>query len=100
MFDTDKSDKGKGKERDNTTQDVVDLTSDNDDPAPENGGEEREDHNLVKKLLSTMIGWLYGFMQLMSLIRFQKAMARRGPRGNCFPESNSRRSLVRMHWSV
>jgi len=60
------------------TQDVVDLTSDNDDPAPENRSEEQEDHSLVKKLLSTIISWLYGFVQLMSLTRFQKAMARHG----------------------
>ena len=55
----DKSDsKGKGKESDRG-QNVVDLTSDHDDPVLDNGGDEREDHKLVKKFLSSTLGSLY-----------------------------------------
>ena len=39
-FNTDKSGKGKEKEQNHTGHDVVDLTSDNDDPVPDNGCEE------------------------------------------------------------
>jgi len=60
--------KGKGKRKETDRgQDVVDLTSDHDDPVPDNGSDEREDHNLVKKLLGAMLGLLYYFMQLMWL---------------------------------
>ncbi|KIM54151.1 hypothetical protein SCLCIDRAFT_31332 [Scleroderma citrinum Foug A] len=57
VLHTNKSDikgKGKGKETDRG-QDVVDLTSDYDGPVPDNGSDEREDHNLVKKLLSALV---------------------------------------------
>ncbi|KAI6022539.1 hypothetical protein PISMIDRAFT_17306 [Pisolithus microcarpus 441] len=55
-FHTDKLDhKGKAKERNDIGHDFVDLTSDNDGLAPDNGNDEREDHNLVKKLLTSMI---------------------------------------------
>jgi len=67
VLHTDKSDrkgKGKGKEPDRG-QSVVDLTSDHDDLVPDNGSDEREDHNLVKKLLSSLLGSLHYFMQLM-----------------------------------
>ena len=69
VLHTDKSDtkgKGKGKEIDRG-QNVVDLTSDHDDLVLDNGSDECEDHNLVKKLLSSMLGLLYYFMQLMWL---------------------------------
>ena len=70
VLHTNKSDvkgKGKGKETDRG-QDVVDLTSDYDGPVPDNGSDEREDHNLVKKLLSALVGLLYYFIQLMWLL--------------------------------
>ena len=43
------------------------IPTNNNDPGLENGSEEQEDHSLVKKLLGSLIGWLYGFMQLISL---------------------------------
>jgi len=67
VLHTDKSDrkgKGKGKEPDRG-QSVVDLTSDHDDLVPDNGSDECEDHNLVKKLLSSLLGSLHYFMQQM-----------------------------------
>ena len=39
--------------------DVVDLTLDSGNHAPDNASDEREDHKLVKKLLTSQIGWLY-----------------------------------------
>ena len=66
-----KTDKGKGKvkEEDLGGHDVVDLTYDNDDPAPDDSmpddpvpDEEPADHSLVKKLLGQMIGVLSGFI--------------------------------------
>ena len=67
MLHTDKSDsKGKGKESDRG-QNVVDLTSDHDDLVLDNGGNEREDHKLVKKLLSSMLSLLYYLTQMMWL---------------------------------
>ena len=63
VFETEKLGKGKGKERSHGGHDVVDLTSENDDPAPDNGNEEREDHSLVKKLLTSMIGLLDDFIR-------------------------------------
>jgi len=64
MLHTDKSDsKGKGKESDRG-QNVIDLMSDHDDLVLDNGGDERKDHKLVKKLLSSMLGSLYFLMQM------------------------------------
>ena len=60
----------KEKEKEKETdrgQDVVDLTSDYDDPVLDNGSDEHEDHNLVKKLLGALLGLLYYFIQLMWL---------------------------------
>ena len=48
--------KGKAKERNDIGADVVDLTFDSGDHAPDNASDEREDHKLVKKLLTSQIG--------------------------------------------
>ena len=44
------------KERNDIGADVVDLTFDSGDHAPDNASDEREDHKLVKKLLTSQIG--------------------------------------------
>ena len=47
------------KERNDVGPDVVDLTFDSGDHALDNASDEREDHKLVKKLLTSQIGLLY-----------------------------------------
>ncbi|KAI6142927.1 hypothetical protein EDD17DRAFT_1515685 [Pisolithus thermaeus] len=47
--------KGKAKEHNDMGCNVVDLTSDNDDLVQDNRSDEREDHNLVKRLITTLI---------------------------------------------
>ena len=59
-FNQNKSDiKGKMKEYSDVGPDVVNLTLDSGDHAPDNVSDEREDHKLVKKLLTSQIGLLY-----------------------------------------
>lgn len=74
--------------------------SDNNDPAPDNGNEEQEDHSLAKKLLSAMIGLLGTSYVDGPLTGLQKAMVKHGPWESCSPGNNFCRSLARTHWSV
>ncbi|KIM50512.1 hypothetical protein SCLCIDRAFT_34211 [Scleroderma citrinum Foug A] len=69
-FDQDKSGiKGKGKECSDVGPDVVDLTLDSGNHTPDHANDEREDHKLVKKLLTSQIeSWSHvGLREAVSL---------------------------------
>lgn len=105
VFDKGKSsNKGKAVERNDTGHKVVDLTSDNGiDLAPDNAGDEREDHNLVKKLLSSMIGSLYYFKQMTFPHKPPESHGQTWASGKLFPwkqlpQKLGQNSLMCMNW--
>ena len=105
MLDKGKSDiKGKAVEQNDAGHEVIDLTSDNGvDLAPDNASDEREDHNLVKKLLSFLIGsWNY-FKQTTFPHKLSESHGQTWASGKLFPwkqlpQKLGQNALVCINW--
>ncbi|KIM56686.1 hypothetical protein SCLCIDRAFT_29355 [Scleroderma citrinum Foug A] len=94
-FNQDKSDiKGKGKECSDVGPDVVDLTLDSGNHTPDHANDEREDHKLVKKLLTSQIeshghtwasGKLFPWKQLLQKLGQHALVCMHWPDAVLFP---------------